>query len=155
MNIIVDSAIRTTVGCFVALLFAAATFTAGPEIEQILKPVVRGTKAASIPFTGTPLEAKDANHVILTTTKIRPSCKLEDTSAAVLRNGSWIRGTIKFKDATTGELVTSRALRPAGAAVVDELFIFPEGERVRMELMHSCHLFWNVRTVLFELETKK
>jgi hypothetical protein len=153
MNLVVDSVIRSAIGCIVAISFVLVSYNIGPSIEKFVSPVVKDTKAVSIPFTGIPASSENSNHVAVTTTKVM-TCKLEDTSVAVYRSGVWTRGTIFFKDPKTGELVTSRALRPAGPSTLDEIYVFPAGERVRMELIHSCHPFWNLRTILFDIATR-
>lgn len=149
MHIVVESAIRSFVGSVVVLAMICVTYMIGPEIEYTFLPVAANTKVAVIPDT----PRTDANHLLIVTSKVR-NCKLQDSSGVVQVNGSWVRGTIFYKDPRTGDLISQRPVRPAGQSTADEMYIFPKGDRVKIELLHECHPFWQSRTALFDVSTK-
>lgn len=129
---------------FLTIALAALTF--GPQMETRLMPVVSSVSSQIVNLNA----ERGVLHVIAIGKKTR-NCSWENVSAETQLNGKWASAAVYFSDPGLGNPKTDVPGHQVGDQFLAEMFVFPVGDNVRIQLHHRCHPLWQSTTELYEL----
>jgi hypothetical protein len=136
---------------FIVVMLPFVAFILGPSIESRYFPVFTDVTPYVLDTS------EDRNMIMMTANgnKVRGICVWTSINAMVLRNGEWVQGMVYFTDPHNGDKSLSRKLppsRPAGMQNLGTIFVFPNGQKIKVHVRHRCHPLWETPTFLYETD---
>ncbi len=130
------------------LYFFFGLFAFGPRIESAFYPVFKNVSAVPI--------SVDSVHGIIrigaTADKVR-MCEWTGIQALVFREGMWLQGKIYFSDPRLpGPEENLPISRPTGRQSLGQIYVRPDGDKIKVVVYHRCHPLWQTTTLLYELD---